>query len=473
MSKDRDDRFDAARPALIVQYGAASQRPRPLDRDVMIVGRAPGCDVGLDASDVAPIHCVLVRAIDGWRLRDCTGRGGTRLNGRSVQDAVLTDEDVVQVGSFSFTLHLPPEHRPPPDDPALGRARRSRHHLAQLALRLRGRLAEAAAAAAEQAEKKVAARQEELDRQAEELRVLQKDVDGRMAELKQTARQIAEDRLALQEERGRIEAESAEKRAEADAAVRASREEGEARRRALEEDARESSRALEIRARESACFAGYLRRLRQRLNEHEESLTARWEEWLREQQEASITHAQQSEKLAREESLLREQRAEVVRLMGEMRQMRRQPDPAVEALREENERLRRESAAAQEEAKALRGRLDEQPRETGAAEGLKRFGVELDTGRRVLDEQIRTLQGCFADLERTAGEAEGRIAQERTRIAQELQELERLRGALWPADGRSSGAETLVDAPSPLRQLPEAADAEAPRAPSLASSAPE
>ena len=46
-------------------------------------------------------------------------------------------------------------------------------------------------------------------------------------------------------------------------------------------------------------------------------------------------------------------------------------------------------------------------------------------------------------------------------MVQEQQELERLRSALWPADGRSPGAETLVDVPSPLKPLDDAADAEA------------
>ncbi len=470
MSKDRDDKFDATRPTLIVKYGTA-HKYRPLDREVMILGRSAGCDVGLDAPDVAPVHCVLVRAIDGWHVRDCTGRGGTRLNGQSVEDAALTDEDVLQVGSFSFTLHLPPEERPLedagplPDRHALQHARRSRGRMARLALRLRGRLAETAAAAAEQAEKQLAVREEELDRRAEEVRGLQRDVDARLAEMKQTARQIAEEKLALAERRGQIEAEMAGKRAEADAAVRASLEEAAAQ-----------ARALEIRGRESACFAAYLRRLRQRLNEHEESLTARWEEWLREQQEASVAQAHQGEKIAREEALLRDQRAEVVRLMAEMRQMRRQPDPAVEALRQENEQLRTELAAAREEAKELQARADarqDEPALPTAAEGQERFRVELDTSRRVLDEQIRDLQGRFADLERSAVEAENHIAQERTRMAQERQELERLRGALWPADGRSPGAETLVDMPSPLHPVSAAADAEAPRAPSRASVASE
>ncbi|HVS35309.1 MAG TPA: FHA domain-containing protein [Gemmataceae bacterium] len=474
MSRDRDDKFDATRPTLIVNFGMA-RKYRPLDREVVVVGRAAGCDLCLEAPDVAPVHCVIVRAIDAWHVRDCTGRGGTRLNGQSVHDSALTDEDVVQIGSFSFALHLPPEERPlqdvkpAPNRQALQRAQRSRHHLAKLALRMRNKLAEKAALTAEQAEKQLASRNDELDRQTEELRTLQRDADARVAELKETAHQIAEERMLLQEQRGQCEAECAAKRAEAEEAARTALETARSHCRAMEaqqtraleeerlaheEAGREATRALEIRVQESACFAGYLRRLRGRLNEHEESLTARWEEWLREQQEASKAHAQQTEKIAREEALLRDQREEVVRLMGEMRQLRRKPDPVSDALRTENEQLRQDAAKLQEEVKELRGRLEQQaaaPVHPSAAEELHGFGVELHAGRHVLDEQIRDLQTRFAELERAAVSAEAHIASERIRLAQKRQEIERLCGGLAPADGLLVGGETVVDMPSPLR----------------------
>ena len=219
-----------------------------------------------------------------------------------------------------------------------------------------------------------------------------------------------------------------------------------------------------------SCFGGHLRRQRQRLNEHEESLTTRWEDWLREQQQASLAHAARDEKAAFQEALLRDQRDEVVRLLNEMRQLRRQPDPAAEALGLENERLRQELDAARQAEAERAARAEEHPGEPAqpASDGsLEHFRVELDVGRRVLDEQVRALQERFAELERSAADAENHIAEERKRMVREREELERLRGALWPADSRSPGAETLVDAPSPLRP-PSQVDADAPRAPSRA-----
>src|SRR5207245_893437 len=111
---------------------------------------------------------------------------------------------------------------------------------------------------------------EEPDRRAEELSALQKDVDARVAELKQTAQETAAQKAEFEERRKQAERELADCRRQAEAATA------------------DVARGLDVRAEELRRYALHLRRLRQRLNDHEESLTARWAEWLREQQEASV-----------------------------------------------------------------------------------------------------------------------------------------------------------------------------------------
>ena len=74
-------------PTLVPLHGPGEHKPRTLDRDVATVGRARGCDVILDASDVSTIHCVLFRAGDGYHLRDCNSRTGTRVNGNVIEMA--------------------------------------------------------------------------------------------------------------------------------------------------------------------------------------------------------------------------------------------------------------------------------------------------------------------------------------------------------------------------------------------------
>src|SRR5436309_15634809 len=95
-------------PLLIPLHGPGERRPRQLDHVVATIGRARGCELCLDASDVSTIHCLIYRSPDGYRVRDCNSRAGTRVNGDSVGAGLrLRDGDVVNVGPFSFEVKLP------------------------------------------------------------------------------------------------------------------------------------------------------------------------------------------------------------------------------------------------------------------------------------------------------------------------------------------------------------------------------
>ena len=132
--------IDATRPALVLTYGSAPGKCRPLEGDLLVLGRGRACDIGLASPEIAESHCVVYRTPGGWRLRDCGSCTGTRVNGKPVTDVRLCDEDVVQVGRFTFHVQLP---KPAPSGPPTGRdrrAERSRRGLARLALALRRRL---------------------------------------------------------------------------------------------------------------------------------------------------------------------------------------------------------------------------------------------------------------------------------------------------------------------------------------------
>lgn len=112
MRKDRDDNsVDPTQAALVVTYGNTSRKRKPLDKDVVVLGRMQGCDLPLMSPDVAPVHCVIARLADGWYIRDCSGHLGTRVNGKSVNESPLVDEDHLQIGPFNFKVYLPPEDR--------------------------------------------------------------------------------------------------------------------------------------------------------------------------------------------------------------------------------------------------------------------------------------------------------------------------------------------------------------------------
>ena len=225
----KEQEIDPSLPSLTLAYGHGGRRCRVLDKDIMILGRAQSCDLALVSPEVAPVHCVLSRGPGGWRVRDCSGRVGTRVNGKNVQDEPLRDGDALQIGTFTFEVRLPSSgswsstpapwaNRGPTPLSALPqeifaelarieRLQRSRRNFAQMALALRRRLREGHGE-----EDWLEERQGELDRQAENLQAMQQELDRRIQQA-QKARQDADaarvqlehDRASFAEELARRE----------------------------------------------------------------------------------------------------------------------------------------------------------------------------------------------------------------------------------------------------------------------------
>lgn len=239
MRKNFEDRLDPAHPSLVVTYGNTTRKVRPLDREMLVLGKAAGCDVKLVSPEVANIHCLIVHGTDGWRVRDCGSRVGTRLNGKSVQEAPLDDGDVLQIGSFSFHLNLPgksahgtslrPDTFSSVDDKKVCRLQRSRRNLAERALVLRRRCQELQARANElqRSENLVEERHAELTRQQESLRAQRSELETKAAELLQLEQELNGRFTALQSEladfqdrQEQAEGEMVRRQAEADARLR-------------------------------------------------------------------------------------------------------------------------------------------------------------------------------------------------------------------------------------------------------------
>jgi pSer/pThr/pTyr-binding forkhead associated (FHA) protein len=94
---------------LIVQTGRHAGARRPLAGPVVLIGRAPGCDVRLQMEGVEPRHCLLAHTPEGVFLRDLQTDVGTLVNGTRVQGTLLRDGDVVAVGSVQFRVHGLPQ----------------------------------------------------------------------------------------------------------------------------------------------------------------------------------------------------------------------------------------------------------------------------------------------------------------------------------------------------------------------------
>ena len=69
-----------------------------LGSNLLVVGSDPTCNVVFTGADVSPIHAELRKGPDGWRIVDLESRAGTRVNGEFVNQRVLRDGDVIDIG---------------------------------------------------------------------------------------------------------------------------------------------------------------------------------------------------------------------------------------------------------------------------------------------------------------------------------------------------------------------------------------
>jgi hypothetical protein len=446
MKHHPDEPFDAAHPALVVTYGNTTQKTRPLDRDLIVVGRGRTCDIGLASPEVADVHCLLLRTPDGWILRDCGSRVGTRVNGQLVQQAQLLDGDALQVGTFLFRVHLPcpaPKVKLLVESERELRLLKARRRSIHLALRLRRRLREQPAA-----EPSVPADLQEREAAvAQHLEMLQgrlQECEVRAGRLQQAERDLARDRLTLERERDtfqarstRLEQEFTQRQAEAETDLRHRRERWEEYCRQVElhwEERRqqpvappaleEETRQLQLRSAELAFFAQYLRRVRLRLDE-----ACRQETAPRPQDETPPPPGPDT--LADAETSAEEQLALLTNRLQELEEKRERDVSRLEGelatLRDENQQLTQalDAAHAQRRPRSDPGiaNPDLEQYETE----LNDLGRQLRQERAALTEEVRQVQARATEVEEIARATEVAMSQERAKLAREQSELNRLR----------------------------------------------
>jgi pSer/pThr/pTyr-binding forkhead associated (FHA) protein len=243
-----------ATAALLVRYGNTPHRQRPLEGDLIVVGRGRGCDLALSGPDIAEIHCILVNGLGGWRIRDCGSRTGTRVNGQVVKEAPLTDSDLLQIGAFLFEVQLPGEGGErqllsPEEERHL---RRSRRRLARTALRLRHQLQQQQGQAQE-----LERQTEEMNHLADELRARLRNCDQQTARQQQTERDLMRDREQIEQERAALRARVAQLEQEKES--RPQQAETPPQPAPPPADAGEDALRLDLRRHELDCYAHHLR----------------------------------------------------------------------------------------------------------------------------------------------------------------------------------------------------------------------
>jgi pSer/pThr/pTyr-binding forkhead associated (FHA) protein len=178
--------------ALLPMFGGMEKKPRFIDRDVITMGRARGSDFCLDGNEVSALHCLIYRGSDGYRVRDCGSRTGTRLNGQSVKTALLSNGDVLQIGPFSFEVRIPRSFSAEGQvNPVLvEKLKRSRGRIAESALRLRKKLQES--------NRSPAAVDKDLVEKAKELKAKIKQYDQRVNQLEMSEQELLQEREDLE-----------------------------------------------------------------------------------------------------------------------------------------------------------------------------------------------------------------------------------------------------------------------------------
>jgi pSer/pThr/pTyr-binding forkhead associated (FHA) protein len=430
--RDMDRRREQALPALVSLYGGADKKPWPLNRDIATLGRAKGCDIVLEAPDVSSLHCLVWAFQGGYQVRDCGSRAGTQLNGDRITEATLHDGDILQVGPFSFRLALPtgPKNGPSRREERSKHLERSRRKLAQLALAQRKKLQTLQQAMLGDS----GPAQLDLNQKISGFRRRYRDFEQRLRKLEQEERDLSKDREAFDQERK-------------EQLARMTQAEQELHRRCHQVHTHLEARRHEMLAQEKSMTE---------TRQTESEIAAQLEQQRQAQEQA--------------EKSLREQRAELVRMMADLRHMhetiRSQKNVNVQALQEENDRLRSQlgqSAAGapaedssqlrqeikelQEENLRLRQLLQEQRelleelKKTQAPQAPPRENVDLDhyeaelnayrqqleTDRQKLDEEMQQLKVRNQELDEATREMEMDFSRERAELARERTRLERLK----------------------------------------------
>jgi pSer/pThr/pTyr-binding forkhead associated (FHA) protein len=87
-------------PQLTVEVGNEVKSRLQLNRELVLVGSAPGCRVRLRDASISRYHCSLVRTPEGVWVIDLLSGSGTCLNGQPIRWAMVKEGDQLQVGPY-------------------------------------------------------------------------------------------------------------------------------------------------------------------------------------------------------------------------------------------------------------------------------------------------------------------------------------------------------------------------------------
>jgi pSer/pThr/pTyr-binding forkhead associated (FHA) protein len=94
----------ASTAMVVVKRGPNAGSKFVLENDVTRAGRHPDSDIFLDDITVSRRHAEIVRADNGYKVRDAGSLNGTYLNRERIEDAPLANGDELQIGKFRLVF---------------------------------------------------------------------------------------------------------------------------------------------------------------------------------------------------------------------------------------------------------------------------------------------------------------------------------------------------------------------------------
>jgi pSer/pThr/pTyr-binding forkhead associated (FHA) protein len=91
---------------LVVKLGERVIEEARIDKEVVNIGRDPGCDISLDNLGVSRQHAQIRMVLGRYMLADNHSTNGTLLNGRPIQSAEISPGDLIQIGKFDLTFRV-------------------------------------------------------------------------------------------------------------------------------------------------------------------------------------------------------------------------------------------------------------------------------------------------------------------------------------------------------------------------------
>jgi pSer/pThr/pTyr-binding forkhead associated (FHA) protein len=89
-----------------------------VEHRLVVVGRAPTCDVRLASLRVSRRHCCLVQEGYSLFVRDLDSTNGTCVNGRRVRLGCARSGDELSIAATRFRVHVEGDLTPPAGGPA-------------------------------------------------------------------------------------------------------------------------------------------------------------------------------------------------------------------------------------------------------------------------------------------------------------------------------------------------------------------